>query len=159
GGMGVHQLLPDGQGLLTDLSQMNALWEHESNPKIMFIPAKSRRHRFSSPVDPPPACRWSSQVSPYHRCRPQDGKIDPSDSLRTSVDQVWTLFRCRSTVHPEADASRSRPIRFTIAANTGQGTATSANWNTTYLACDTTLAPILTYFSRIVVSVQRWIGL
>jgi hypothetical protein len=30
---------------------MNALWEHESNPNIKFTAAKSRRQRFSSPVD------------------------------------------------------------------------------------------------------------
>jgi hypothetical protein len=29
-----------------------------------------------------------------------------------------------------------------MATNTGRGTATSANWNTTYVACDTTFAPI-----------------
>lgn len=97
---------------------MNAIWEHEVNPNIKFTPVKSRRQRFARPVDPPTACRWSSQVSPYQRCRPKDGDIDPSDALRTSGDQVRTLFRCRSTVHPEEHAGRSRPIRFTIAANT-----------------------------------------
>jgi hypothetical protein len=29
---------------------MNAILEHESNPKIKFTPAKSRRQRFSSPL-------------------------------------------------------------------------------------------------------------
>jgi hypothetical protein len=36
---------------------MNAIWEHESNPKIKFTAAKSRRQRFSGPADPPTACR------------------------------------------------------------------------------------------------------
>jgi hypothetical protein len=31
------------------LSQMNDIWEHESNPKAKFTPAKSRRQCFSSP--------------------------------------------------------------------------------------------------------------
>jgi hypothetical protein len=116
---------------------MNAILEHESNTGDQVTPAKSRRQRLPGPVDPPTACRWFPQVSPCHRFRPQDGKIDPSDALRTSGDHVRTLFRCRSTVHPEAHASRNRQIRFAIAANTGRGTATSANWNTTYFACDT----------------------
>jgi hypothetical protein len=149
----------DSSDELPDLSQMNAIWEHESNPNIKFTAAKSLRQRFASSVDPPTAFRWFSQVSPYHRCRPKDGDIDPLDALRTPGDQVRTLFRCRSIVHPEAYANRSRPIRFTIAANTGRDTATSANWNKTYFACDTTLAPILTNFSRIVLSVQLRIGL
>jgi hypothetical protein len=39
---------------------------------------KSGRQRFSGPVDPPTACRWSPQVSPYHRRRPEDGdKVRP----------------------------------------------------------------------------------
>ncbi len=88
-------------------------------PNSKFTAAKSRRQRFASPVDPPTACRWSWLVSPYQRCRPKDGNIDPSDALRMPGDQVRTLFRCRSTVHPEAHTSRSRPIRFTIAANIG----------------------------------------
>src|SRR6516162_4003498 len=47
-------------------------------PEINFTPAKSRRQRFSGPVDPPTACRWSPQVSPYHRRRPEDGdKVRP----------------------------------------------------------------------------------
>src|SRR5262249_60498819 len=77
----------------------------------------------------------------------------------TPGDDVRTPFRCRSTVHPKAHANRSRLIRFTIAVKSGRGTDTSASWNTRYLACDTTFAPILTTFSRIVVSVQLWIGL
>src|SRR6516162_11316717 len=128
-------------------------------PELEFTPAKSRRQRFSGPVDPPSSCRWSPQVSPYHRCRPEDGEIAPSDAPWTPGDDVRTLFRCRSTVHPEAHASPSRLIRFTIAVKSGRGTDTSASWNTRYLACDTTFAPILTNFSRIVVSVQLWIGL
>ena len=68
-------------------------------------------------------------------------------------------FVQRGEPQPEAHASRSRPIRPTIAAKSGRGTDTSASWNTRYLACDTTLAPILTYFSRSVVSVQPWMGL
>ena len=57
-------------------------------------------------------------------------------------------FVQRGESHPEAPASRSRPIRPRMAANSWRGTAASANWNTTYLACLTTFAPILTSFSR-----------
>lgn len=39
-------------------------------------------------------------------------------------------------------------MRVKIAANSFRGTATSANWKITYFECDTTLAPILTSFSR-----------
>jgi hypothetical protein len=85
-------------------------------------PCKAVVNNFTGPVDPPTACQWFPQVSPYHRCRTQDGKIDLSDALGTPGDNVRTLFRCRSIVHPKAHASRSRPIRFTIAANTGRGT-------------------------------------
>jgi hypothetical protein len=97
---------------------MNVIWEHESNPRIKFTAAKSRRQRFSSPVDPLTACRWSSQVPPFHRCRPEGGEIAPSDAPWTPGDDVRTPFRCRSNVHPGAHASSSRLIRFTIAANT-----------------------------------------
>jgi hypothetical protein len=38
---------------------MNAIWEHESNPKIKSNPAKGRQQRFSSPVDPPPSAELS----------------------------------------------------------------------------------------------------
>ena len=68
--------------------------------------------------------------------------------------RCFDRFRCRSTVHPEAHASRSRPIRSRIAANSWRGTATSGNWNVTYLARPNTFAPILTSFSRNVDRVQ-----
>ena len=60
---------------------------------------------------------------------------------------------------PEAHASRSRSMRFRIAANSFRGTATSAIWKMTYLEWATTFAPILISFSRSVVSVQLLIGL
>ena len=63
-------------------------------------------------------------------------------------------FVLRGEPHPEASASRNHPIRPRIAANSGRGTATSASWNTTYFACITTFAPILTSFSRRVVRLQ-----
>src|SRR5262245_27297596 len=67
-------------------------------------------------------------------------------------------FVKRREPHPEAHARRSRPIRPRIAANSWRGTATSASWKMTYLACVTTFAPILTSFSRSVVRVQPLIG-
>ncbi len=45
-------------------------------------------------------------------------------------------------------------IRLRIAENKFRVTATSANWNVTYRECRVTLAPILTSFSRNVVSDQ-----
>src|SRR5262245_30626665 len=63
-------------------------------------------------------------------------------------------FVKRGEPHPEAHASRSRPIRPRIAANSLRGTATSASWKTVYFACDTTFAPILTSVSRKVVRFQ-----
>src|SRR4051812_28834410 len=60
----------------------------------------------------------------------------------------------RGEPHPEAHGSRSRPIRSRIAAKSWRGTATSASWKMTYLACATTLAPIFTSFSRKVVRFQ-----
>ena len=49
-------------------------------------------------------------------------------------------------------------IRSRIDANNRRGTATSASWNVTYLACRVTLAPILLSFSRSVVSDQCYTG-
>ena len=48
----------------------------------------------------------------------------------------------------------SRSIRSRIAANKFRVTATSASWNVTYFECRVTFAPILTSFSRRVVSDQ-----
>ena len=45
-----------------------------------------------------------------------------------------------------------RWMRSRIAANKSRGTATSASWNATYLACRTSFAPILISFSRSVVN-------
>ena len=45
-------------------------------------------------------------------------------------------------------------IRLRIAENKFRVTATSANWNATYPECRVTFAPILTSFSRSVVSDQ-----
>jgi hypothetical protein len=50
---------------------------------------------------------------------------------------------------------RSHSIPARRCPNTRLGTATSANWNVTSLAWRATLAPILTSFSRSVVSDQR----
>src|SRR5262245_31986738 len=72
------------------------------------------------------------------------------DARRRRLDR----FVKRGEPQPEAHASRSRPIRSRIAANNWRGTATSANWKVTYLACLTTFAPILTSFSRNVVRFQ-----
>jgi hypothetical protein len=60
---------------------------------------------------------------------------------------------------PDAQFGHKREIRSRIPANNCRETATSVRWNTTYLACLTTFAPILTNFSRSVVSVQPWIDL
>ena len=45
-------------------------------------------------------------------------------------------------------------MRSRIAANNLRVTATSASWNVTYFECRVTFAPILTSFSRRVVSDQ-----
>ena len=45
-------------------------------------------------------------------------------------------------------------MRSRIAENNLRVTATFTNWNVTYFACRVTFAPILTSFSRIVVSDQ-----
>ena len=52
----------------------------------------------------------------------------------------------------------SRSMRSRIAENNLRVTATSANWNVTYFACRVTFAPILTSFSRSVVSDQCFIS-
>ena len=79
---------------------------------------------------------------------PSSGRTVPaiSDSTVRSEDAV--------TDHPGQGEARGRPIRTRIAANNARGMATSAIWNVTALACDTTLAPILINFSRSVVSVH-----
>ena len=57
------------------------------------------------------------------------------------------------------DSVASRRIRSRIARYSRHGTATSAIWKVTYLACRTTLAPILINFSRKVVIAQVFIEL
>ena len=56
------------------------------------------------------------------------------------------------------DSVASRRIRSRIARYSRHGTATSAIWKVTYLACRTTLAPILINFSPKVVIVQVFMG-
>src|SRR5579883_2078678 len=78
-------------------------------PEINFTPAKCRRQRFSGPVDPETACRWPPQVSPYHRCWPDDGEISLSDAPWTPGDDVRKLFRCHNTVHPMQPPAATPP--------------------------------------------------
>ena len=56
--------------------------------------------------------------------------------------------------YARAGLGRRSSIRLRIFRNNSLGTATSANWNVTYRPWRTTLAPILTSFSRSVVRDQ-----
>src|SRR5262249_55588525 len=67
-------------------------------------------------------------------------------------------FGKRGEVHPEAHASRSRPIRSRLAANSWRGTAASASWKTRYFACDTTSAPILIWRSKATRRGSLWLS-
>ncbi len=59
-----------------------------------------------------------------------------------------------SSAYAGAGLGRRSSIRPRIFRNSSFGTATSANWSVTYRPWRTTLAPILTSFSRSVVSDQ-----
>src|SRR5262249_18930700 len=106
-----------------------------SRPWRRRSPAPAGRWRWSTWASAPrKGWRWGSPWSTTSR-RPRSSPPATND-------------------HPGLGAARSRPIRTRIAANNARGTATSANWNVTDLAWDTTLAPILISFSRSVVSVH-----
>ena len=143
---------------VADLSQMARLLGAATTPMAEAIHPKVRLQGFS----PKERCRYPSRrgLSPPHETLlpGSSAEIGPRGAPRTPGDDVQTALSSHREPHPEAHASRSRPIRSRIAANSWRGTATSANWKMMYLACATTLAPILTSFSRSVVSVQPWIG-
>ena len=67
----------------------------------------------------------------------------PSCRSRSAVDV--------SPAYAGAGLGRRSSIRLRIIRNSSLGTATSANWKVTWRPWRTTLAPILTNFSRIVV--------
>ena len=90
--------------------------------------------------------------------------IEDFDSLSTHLDRRFVLsdagFRC-SASHPALTSSGlalNRPIRTRICRKSTLDTMTSAIWNTTYLECLTTLAPILISFSRSVLSDHFFTG-
>jgi len=89
-----HRSFPDERHLGTGIQSENQVY-----------PAKSHRQHFSSPVDPPTACRWSSQVPPFLRCRTEDGDIAPSEH----PGHPATLFR-----HSFAAAAPFTPRRAPI---------------------------------------------
>ena len=76
------------------------------------------------------------------------------DTLTSAASRRWLGWQTVGTRHigdalDDSAASRlirSRIARYPPAAD--RGTATSAIWKVTYLACRTTLAPILISFSR-----------
>lgn len=67
---------------------------------------------------------------------------------------VWHDIRARPEGTTLASGRRKRWMHSRMAANSSRGIATAAIWKITQRACVTTLAPILTNFSRNVVSVQ-----
>src|SRR6516165_9806236 len=96
------------------------------------------------------------ELNPGRPLRPRNRPaLRPADARRRLSDSVAGAAQPQ----PEAQVGHQRAIRPRIRANSFRGTATSANWKRTYLECLTTLAPILSPFSRSVVSVQPWIGL
>jgi len=133
-------------GLETDLSQMGPFGAQIRRQRLSLAPRRCDGKDF-----PQKRCRNSFHrgLSPAHKTlRPgSSSEIGPrhtADARRRHSDR----FVRHREPHPEASARRNRPIRSSSAANRGLGTATSANWNTRYFACDTTLAPILISFSR-----------
>src|SRR5262245_23866886 len=107
--------------------------------------------RQRAPPAPTPSRREPTAQDPSLSFSPSTLHARPTADTRRGPSSRYVSHR---EPHPEAAASRNRPIRSRSAANSCRGTATSANWNTRYFACDTTLAPILTSFSRRVVRFQ-----
>ena len=86
------------------------------------------------------------------------------DTLTSAASRRWLGWQAVGNRHIGAalgDSAASRRIRSRIARYppaADRGTATSAIWKVTYLACRTTLAPILINFSGKVVIVQVFMG-
>ena len=119
----------------------------DTTPTAELSPPKVRWQGFSPKTLPefvPSRPEPSAQDAPPWLIRRNRPARRTADARRRHSDR----FVRHREPHPEASARRNRPIRSRSAANRGLGTATSANWNTRYFACDTTLAPILTSFSR-----------
>ncbi len=74
----------------------------------------------------------------------------------SSCSRCFGLRRAGMSQSPltAGGGNASRSIRSRIATNNFRVIATSASWNVTYFACRVTFAPILTSFSRRVVSDQ-----
>jgi hypothetical protein len=84
--------------------ESNAILEHESNPKINFTPAKSRRQRFSSPVDPPTACPL---MEPSLTILERHHIIRPSAAEKTG--EVWALRPGGCYAHVQFPGEGKRP--------------------------------------------------
>ena len=139
------------------------LWERKSAVRSQSTPAKGGLQQVSHPEEVPTPVERSPKLPPQAFFGPryvESGSTGAPRPLGDVGQPRWTdRFRKRSYLHPVSHARRNRPMRVRIAANSFRGTATSANWKITYFECDTTLAPILTSFSRSVVRLQCRIGL
>ncbi len=122
-------------------------------------------------TDIPQIASWFAEIIPQHRrqgygifLRPRDDLISRFSCVGKPICAYFQPSRHTSRVAislpsiPSAYAGtglrRRSSIRPKIFWNKLLGTATSANWNVTYRPWRTTLAPILTSFSRSVVSDQ-----
>ena len=76
-------------------------------------------------------------------------------SSSTHTPPVDFISQSSSSTYAGTGLRRRSSIRLRIFRNSSLGTATSANWDVTYRPWRTTLAPILTSFSRSVVNDQR----
>src|SRR5262249_35487500 len=96
------------------------------------FPPKSCHDPFRRCLDPFRPC-----LDPPHKMLPPSPSADRVTPTppETHCDDLRPVFVHHPPPHPEAHASRSRPIRSTMAANSLRGTATSASWKTRYLAC------------------------
>jgi len=104
---------------------MDALWQWRLRlPTAEVIPSEERLQRFSPQKAPP-----HRSPNPPHQAllRLLSTEFRPSGALRTHWDDLSEPFCNRSEPYPEAQASRSRPIRSSIAANSWRGTVTPAS--------------------------------
>ncbi len=119
-----------------------------------------------------PPVSSASEFSPFFDCRPQllcfylpnarfsNCLAGLSSYLCADFSYCGQYFLPRrdsyASIRPgmSGGGNASRSMRSRIAANNLRVTATSASWNVTYFACRVTFAPILTSFSRSVVSDQ-----
>jgi hypothetical protein len=86
---------------------MNAIWEHESDPKIKFTPAKSRRQCLQASktyTERGPALA-ASKAPPWEKALDALGEYDEAMQSKDKTRARQTLNNLRHILHSGADAA------------------------------------------------------